>query len=55
MQNEKCSYCRKWKIECDHCRGRGYFDLSPFGTGDCDRCDGKGIKCPDAWKSSNCK
>jgi hypothetical protein len=32
MRNKSCSYCGKWKIECEHCRGKGYFDLSPYGT-----------------------
>jgi len=54
MVNEKCDHCGRWKIECDHCDGRGHFDLTPFGTADCDRCDGRGIKCPRAWRSTNC-
>jgi DnaJ-class molecular chaperone len=54
MRNEKCSHCGKWKIECDHCNGRGYFGNEPFGSPACDHCDGEGIKCEDAWRSSNC-
>ncbi|WP_419248242.1 YuiA family protein [Streptomyces virginiae] len=53
MQNEKCSSCGQWKVECDHCNGRGYFDMT-LGTQACDHCDGQGVKCPDAWKSTNC-
>jgi DnaJ-class molecular chaperone len=55
MISERCTHCNKWKIECDHCRGRGYFNLAPLGSRDCDRCDGRGIKCPDAYRATNCR
>ncbi len=54
MENEKCSHCRRWKVECSHCRGRGYFGNEPFGMPDCDRCDGRGIKCAQAYRGTNC-
>ncbi len=50
MRSEQCSYCQKWKVECDHCNGSGYFDVSSFGTPGCDHCDAQDIKCPDAWR-----
>ena len=54
MRNERCSHCGDWKGECSHCDGRGYFDVTPFGTRDCDECGGEGIKCERAYKASNC-
>jgi DnaJ-class molecular chaperone len=54
VRNEKCSHCGQWKVECDHCNGRGYFGNEPFGSPACDHCDGEGLKCQDAWRSSNC-
>jgi hypothetical protein len=54
LRNEKCSHCGKWKAECDHCSGRGYFGNEPFGSPACDQCGGVGIKCEDAWRSSDC-
>ncbi|HEY2949820.1 MAG TPA: YuiA family protein [Micromonosporaceae bacterium] len=54
MTSEKCRSCGERKIECEYCRGRGFFDLTPFGTADCDRCNGRGIKCPRAWRGTDC-
>jgi DnaJ-class molecular chaperone len=54
VRNEKCSHCGQWKVECDHCNGRGYFGNEPLGLPACDHCDGEGLKCQDAWRSSNC-
>jgi hypothetical protein len=48
MSNEQCSYCRKWKVECDHRKWQGLLRCTPFGTRDCDHCDAQGIRCPDA-------
>jgi hypothetical protein len=53
MVNEKCS-CGHWKVECDHCRGHGYFNLG-LSTQDCGRCDGQGVKCPDSWRGTDCR
>lgn len=54
VTSEKCRSCGERKIECEYCRGRGFFDLTPFGTADCDRCNGRGIKCPRAWRGTDC-
>jgi hypothetical protein len=55
MSNGQHGYCGKWKVQCDHRNGRGYFDVSPFGTRDGDHFDAQGIRCPDACKSTSCR